>query len=166
MAVGDMLPGEMKEVETNVNGSKVLIVRNAAGKYYALSPKCPHFGAPMVTGALVGNRVLCPWHNASFSISTGKRHSAPAAREHAAANAHCQATFSMLHPWTVSSSRPPPPQSPSPSNAATPLHRYDVSISNGRVLVSIPASGTGSSKIRPMSKRDPTDNRVYATVVP
>ena len=72
MGVDDLLPGEMKEVETNINGSKVLIVRNAAGKYYALSPKCPHFGAPMVTGALVGNRVLCPWHNASFSISTGK----------------------------------------------------------------------------------------------
>jgi apoptosis-inducing factor 3 len=71
MGVDDILPGEMKEVETNINGSKVLIVRNAAGKFYALSPKCPHFGAPMVTGALVGNRVLCPWHNASFSISTG-----------------------------------------------------------------------------------------------
>jgi nitrite reductase/ring-hydroxylating ferredoxin subunit len=72
MAEDALQPGEMKEVETNVNGSKVLIVRNAAGKYYALSPKCPHFGAPMVTGALVGNRVLCPWHNASFSISTGE----------------------------------------------------------------------------------------------
>jgi nitrite reductase/ring-hydroxylating ferredoxin subunit len=71
MGVDDLLPGEMKEVETNVNGSKVLIVRNSAGKYYALSPKCPHFGAPMVSGALVGNRVLCPWHNASFSITTG-----------------------------------------------------------------------------------------------
>ncbi len=51
LGVDDLQPGEMKEVETNVNGSKLLIVRNAAGKYYALSPKCPHFGAPMVTGA-------------------------------------------------------------------------------------------------------------------
>ena len=80
MGVDDILPGEMKEVDTNVNGSKVLIVRSAGGKFYALSPKCPHFGAPMVTGALVGNRVLCPWHNASFSISTGMPCSARHAR--------------------------------------------------------------------------------------
>jgi hypothetical protein len=29
-------------------------------------------------------------------------------------------------------------------------------------MVAIPASGTGISKLRPMTKRDPTDSRLYA----
>ncbi len=47
-----------------------------------------------------------------------------------------------------------PPLSPQPP------HRYDVSIVNGRVVVAIPASGTGSQQLRAMSKRDPSDSRV------
>lgn len=42
------------------------------GKYYCVSDKCPHFGAPMSTGPMYDDKVMCPWHNATFSVIDGK----------------------------------------------------------------------------------------------
>jgi NAD(P)H-nitrite reductase large subunit/nitrite reductase/ring-hydroxylating ferredoxin subunit len=41
------------------------------GKVYAVSPKCSHFGVNLKYGMLVGDRVYCPAHTASFSVITG-----------------------------------------------------------------------------------------------
>ncbi len=45
--------------------------RTAAAPHHhpTVSLRCA--GAPMDTGLLVGARVLCPWHNAAFSVVTG-----------------------------------------------------------------------------------------------
>ncbi|XP_072548094.1 apoptosis inducing factor mitochondria associated 4 isoform X2 [Salminus brasiliensis] len=64
----DLQDGQMKEVE--VDNHKILLVRNE-GKFSAVGSLCTHYGAPLSKGALVGNRVRCPWHGACFNTTTG-----------------------------------------------------------------------------------------------
>ncbi|XP_056229791.1 apoptosis inducing factor mitochondria associated 4 [Seriola aureovittata] len=60
--------GEMKEV--TVGDQKVLLVRTH-GQYSAVGSQCSHYNAPLVKGALVGDRVRCPFHGACFNVRTG-----------------------------------------------------------------------------------------------
>eukprot|EP01116_Phalansterium_solitarium_P023755 TRINITY_DN8490_c0_g1_i2.p1 TRINITY_DN8490_c0_g1~~TRINITY_DN8490_c0_g1_i2.p1 ORF type:complete len:547 (-),score=191.49 TRINITY_DN8490_c0_g1_i2:440-2035(-) len=66
--VDDFTEGQMKEVEIGEN--KALIIKQA-GKLYATSTKCTHFGAPLKNGVLSDGRIRCQWHGACFSIATG-----------------------------------------------------------------------------------------------
>jgi NADPH-dependent 2,4-dienoyl-CoA reductase/sulfur reductase-like enzyme/nitrite reductase/ring-hydroxylating ferredoxin subunit len=67
--------GEMKEVAAG--DTKVLLAR-VGGQYHAVSPACPHYGAPLVEGALCNDRVVCPWHHACFNVTTGDLEEPPA----------------------------------------------------------------------------------------
>ncbi len=40
--------------------------------FYAVDNLCPHRGAPLCTGEVTGNVVVCPWHEARFALSTGE----------------------------------------------------------------------------------------------
>eukprot|EP01112_Ceratiomyxa_fruticulosa_P020486 TRINITY_DN6985_c0_g1_i1.p1 TRINITY_DN6985_c0_g1~~TRINITY_DN6985_c0_g1_i1.p1 ORF type:complete len:622 (+),score=147.53 TRINITY_DN6985_c0_g1_i1:98-1963(+) len=73
--VGDLKPGEMKEVVVN---DVKLLLSNANGTLHATGLKCSHYGAPLNKGALAGEVVYCPWHAAAFSVVTGKSEGAPA----------------------------------------------------------------------------------------
>ncbi|XP_019741618.1 apoptosis inducing factor mitochondria associated 4 [Hippocampus comes] len=64
----DLTDGQMKVV--SVADQKVLLVRTE-GQYSAVGSQCSHYNAPLVKGALVGNRVRCPFHGACFNIKTG-----------------------------------------------------------------------------------------------
>ncbi|XP_061637458.1 apoptosis inducing factor mitochondria associated 4 isoform X3 [Phyllopteryx taeniolatus] len=64
----DLRDGQMKVV--SVADQKVLLVRTE-GQYSAVGSQCSHYNAPLVKGALVGNRVRCPFHGACFNIKTG-----------------------------------------------------------------------------------------------
>ncbi|KAJ8392147.1 hypothetical protein AAFF_G00079530 [Aldrovandia affinis] len=64
----DLQDGQMVEVE--VGGQQVLLVRSE-GEFSAVGNLCTHYGAPLSKGALLGNRVRCPWHGACFNIKTG-----------------------------------------------------------------------------------------------
>lgn len=69
--------GEMKGLKVGPKDEdKVLVVRYQ-GKLYCVGNSCPHFGAPLDTGVLFDDKVLCPWHGASFNITTGALESAP-----------------------------------------------------------------------------------------
>lgn len=59
----DLKSGEKIEAEVDgIEGGKVLLVK-AQDKIHALSPKCTHFGAPLVKGVLGDDgRLVCPWH--------------------------------------------------------------------------------------------------------
>lgn len=70
--IGD---GEMKEF--NVDGTPVLLAR-VNGKCSAVGARCTHYGAPLVDGALVGDKIICPWHHACFSSTTGDMIEPPA----------------------------------------------------------------------------------------
>ena len=58
-----------------MSGSLVMVV-NHKNTVYALSPKCPHLGLPMKTGAITdeagGPCITCKFHNSKFKLETGE----------------------------------------------------------------------------------------------
>ena len=70
----DLAPGQMKLVDAG--GTEVLLC-NVDGAVSALHPKCTHYGAPLIDGALNGFRLVCPWHHACFDARTGRHVEAP-----------------------------------------------------------------------------------------
>ncbi len=67
-ALNDMIEGEVHPVE--VDGTSVLLTR-AGDTVYAVGGECPHAGAPLAEGVRDGNRIICPWHKATFCLHTG-----------------------------------------------------------------------------------------------
>ena len=66
--VSDLKDGEMREVL--VGNTKVLLAR-IRGVFYATGGECTHYGGPLAEGSLNGARVVCPWHQAHFNVTTG-----------------------------------------------------------------------------------------------
>ncbi len=64
-----MAPGTIKGF---VIGDKAVAIANANGTFYAFEDKCPHLGAKLSTGLLLGNVLMCKVHGEQFSLSTGK----------------------------------------------------------------------------------------------
>jgi NADPH-dependent 2,4-dienoyl-CoA reductase/sulfur reductase-like enzyme/nitrite reductase/ring-hydroxylating ferredoxin subunit len=71
----DLRDGEMKEV--SAGATKILLAR-VGDDFHAVSPTCPHYGAPLVEGTLCGTRVMCPWHHACFNVANGNIEEPPA----------------------------------------------------------------------------------------
>lgn len=59
-------------------GNRVLAVFNVDGKFYAIDDACSHAGGSLAEGPVAGSVVTCPWHGATFDISTGAALSEPA----------------------------------------------------------------------------------------
>ena len=72
---GELKDGEMKQV--SLGGTDILLAR-VKGKYHAVGAHCTHYGAPLVEGALSGDRIICPWHHACFNAATGDVEEPPA----------------------------------------------------------------------------------------
>ncbi|MEO8648420.1 MAG: FAD-dependent oxidoreductase [Acidobacteriota bacterium] len=67
--------GEMKEIKV---GETPVVLARVDGKCFALAAHCTHYGAPLADGALVGDRIVCPWHHACFHAGTGDMIEPPA----------------------------------------------------------------------------------------
>lgn len=67
-ALSDLTDGGMRSVE--VEGSKILLIRQGQ-TVHAIGAECPHAGAPLEQGIRNGDRIVCPWHKATFCIRTG-----------------------------------------------------------------------------------------------
>ena len=67
-ATDDLADGEMKQFTA---GEIDVLVARVKGTYYAVGATCPHYGAPLADGVLCGERLVCPWHQASFDVTTG-----------------------------------------------------------------------------------------------
>jgi nitrite reductase/ring-hydroxylating ferredoxin subunit len=73
----DVPPGTAKAVEAE--GRKIALV-HSAGAYYAIDDTCAHRGGPLSEGEVEGTVVTCPWHGASYDITTGSVLGGPAPR--------------------------------------------------------------------------------------
>jgi len=65
----ELEPGSMKSV---VAGGKKMLLANVDGTFYAMQQKCPHMGANLTKGKLNGKTVTCPFHAATFDVTTGQ----------------------------------------------------------------------------------------------
>jgi len=72
--VNDLQDGQMQQV--CVGETEVLLVR-LDGNFHAVAAHCTHYKAPLAEGVLSGNHVICPWHNACFSVVTGDQQEPP-----------------------------------------------------------------------------------------
>jgi nitrite reductase/ring-hydroxylating ferredoxin subunit len=72
---GELKDGEMMQVAA---GATNILLARVNGKYHAVGATCPHYGAPLTEGALCGERIICPWHHASFDVKTGDLFEPPA----------------------------------------------------------------------------------------
>ena len=84
-ALGEIAPGACKIVA--VHGREIGVF-NVAGEHFALINRCPHEGAPLCRGRIVGfatadapgdyrltrqgEMLRCPWHGWEFDIRTGQ----------------------------------------------------------------------------------------------
>lgn len=66
--VADVAPGTIKGFTA---GGKNVAIANASGKLYAFEDRCPHMGAKISMGLLLGNVVMCKVHGEQFSLETG-----------------------------------------------------------------------------------------------
>ena len=87
---GEIPPGTRKLI--SVKGREIVIF-NVAGEYFALLNRCPHEGASLCHGKLVGlmsadgpgeysysrdGEILrCPWHGWEFDLRTGQSYCEP-----------------------------------------------------------------------------------------
>ena len=69
MNKADIPSGGMKSYKQD-DDSIILITRDDS-EFRAFDGKCPHAGADLGDGLRCGNRVVCPWHHASFDSRDG-----------------------------------------------------------------------------------------------
>jgi apoptosis-inducing factor 3 len=67
-ALTDLPDGAMRPFQTE--DTKILLIR-AGETVHAIGATCPHAGAPLEQGIRNGDRIVCPWHKATFCIRTG-----------------------------------------------------------------------------------------------
>jgi nitrite reductase/ring-hydroxylating ferredoxin subunit len=67
--VDEIAPGEAKLVE--VNGNEIALF-NVSGQFHAIDNNCTHVGGPLCEGEISGSEVTCPWHGATFDVTTGR----------------------------------------------------------------------------------------------
>lgn len=74
----DLIPsGTMKQFF--VKEHEILII-NINGRFYGLSARCAHAGAPLAEGTLDGEILTCPWHYSQYKITDGTVIRGPAER--------------------------------------------------------------------------------------
>jgi nitrite reductase/ring-hydroxylating ferredoxin subunit len=54
-----------------IQGRKIAIAKRY-GKIYAIDNECPHVGGALGWGTFYGNSVVCPLHQWTFDLTTGK----------------------------------------------------------------------------------------------
>jgi nitrite reductase (NADH) small subunit len=67
----DQIPkGEARTFD--VNGLHIAVYHTHSGEVFATQPDCPHRGGPLADGLIGGTTVICPLHDRSFDLRTGK----------------------------------------------------------------------------------------------
>ncbi len=66
-----------KPTRAEHQGVRILLVRRGE-RVFALADTCSHFGAPLSEGKLVGDSIVCPWHESRFALADGRVINGPA----------------------------------------------------------------------------------------
>ena len=85
--IKSVVPGTSIRVEAA--GLKIALF-NIDGSYYAIGDTCTHRGGPLSEGALEGKKVTCPWHGATYDLTTGEVLGPPASKGVARYNARVE----------------------------------------------------------------------------
>jgi len=88
-----------------VDGVKVGVFK-LDGRIHALKDACPHMGASLADGKLVGGEVTCFWHGWTFDLVTGKTRQSSWA---------CAAVYAVDVRGDEIWLKPPPPPPPPPA---------------------------------------------------
>ena len=73
--VGDVAPGEMTMVKLDRDQ---ILLANVSGNFYAINNMCSHKMGRLAKGRLDDVEVVCPFHQARFSVVTGEALTSPA----------------------------------------------------------------------------------------
>lgn len=68
---------ESKPVRAQHDRTPILLVRKG-GRIFALAETCSHFGGPLSEGELIGDSIVCPYHNSRFVLNDGRVINGPA----------------------------------------------------------------------------------------
>ena len=71
----EIVPGQGKMIEV---GGKKIALFNVEGSFHAIDDTCTHRGGPLSEGVLEGKQVTCPWHGATYDVTTGDALGPPA----------------------------------------------------------------------------------------
>jgi nitrite reductase (NADH) small subunit len=69
-ALADIPPGEGRLFE--VAGTQVAVFHMRDGLVYATQAECPHRAGPLADGLIGGTTLICPLHERSYDLTTGK----------------------------------------------------------------------------------------------
>jgi len=65
----EIVPGQGKMIEV---GGKKIALFNVEDSFYAIDDTCTHRGGPLSEGVLEGKQVTCPWHGATYDVTSGE----------------------------------------------------------------------------------------------
>ena len=71
----ELADGGMRRVDAG--DTPILLIRRGE-RVHAIGAACPHAGADLSQGVLCGDHIVCPWHKAVFSATTGRLIDPPA----------------------------------------------------------------------------------------
>ena len=108
-ALTDLPDGGTRSVQ--LEGSEILLIRDGQ-TVHAIGAVCPHAGAPLEQGIRNGDRIVCPWHKATFCIRTGALLEPPAVDPLPRYNARIDAERILLTVPAAESAAPTMPPDP------------------------------------------------------
>jgi nitrite reductase/ring-hydroxylating ferredoxin subunit len=68
-SLSELAPGSAKAVEVK---GKAIALFNVEGTIYATDNACLHQGGPLGEGELMGEVVICPWHQWEYNVRRGE----------------------------------------------------------------------------------------------
>ncbi len=68
-SLSELAPGSAKAVEVK---GKAIALFNVQGTIFAIDNTCLHQGGPLGEGELMGEVVICPWHQWEYNVRTGE----------------------------------------------------------------------------------------------
>jgi nitrite reductase/ring-hydroxylating ferredoxin subunit len=71
----EVTPGQARLVDV---AGKEIALFNVAGAFHAIDNNCTHVGGPLCEGEINGVEVTCPWHGATFDVTSGQVLAPPA----------------------------------------------------------------------------------------